>query len=44
MKEVKNWTIRNIPSTVIEKLKEQAEKNHRSLNNEIVSVLEREVK
>jgi len=44
VKETKNWTIRNIPTDVIEKLKDQAAKNHRSLNSEVVSILEREVK
>ena len=44
MKDTKNWTIRNIPTDVIDKLKKQAADNHRSLNNEVVSILEREVK
>ena len=39
-----NRLIRNIPVDVIEKLKVQAKDNHRSMNNEIVAILEKEVK
>ncbi len=33
-------TIKNVPKEIHERLKKQAEKNHRSLNQEILHVLE----
>lgn len=36
---VTNFTVKNIPEDVYEKLKARAEKNHRSINGEIISVL-----
>ena len=44
MKDTKNWTVRNIPTEIIDKIRVQAEKNHRSMNNEIIAVLEKGVK
>jgi antitoxin FitA len=34
-----NFTVKNIPEDVYEKLKARAERNHRSINGEIISVL-----
>lgn len=33
-------TIKNIPSTVYERLKQQAKENRRSINNEVIVILE----
>ena len=40
MREVKNWTLRNVPTDVLERIKKQAEENHRSLNGEMVAILD----
>lgn len=40
---MKNITVKNIPDAIYERLKESAETNHRSLNSEIISCLERSV-
>ena len=36
-------TIKNVPDDLHRRLKEQAERNHRSLNGEIIACLERQV-
>ena len=41
LKSTKNWTIRNIPAEVVEKVKEIAAENHRSFNNEVIAILEK---
>lgn len=40
MKDKKDWTVRNIPVEVLDRIREQAEENHRSLNGEIVAILD----
>lgn len=34
-----NFTLKNIPEDLYEKVKERAERNHRSINGEIISIL-----
>ena len=34
-----NFTLKNIPDEVYEKVRERAERNHRSINGEIISIL-----
>ncbi len=34
-----NFTLKNIPDEVYEKVKKQADRNHRSINGEIISIL-----
>lgn len=34
-----NFTLKNIPNEVYEKVKERAERNNRSINGEIISIL-----
>ena len=36
-----NLSIKNAPDTVVKKLKERAERNHRSLQGELLSILEK---
>ena len=36
-------TIKNIPEQVYERIKAQAKKNHRSINGEIISILEQAI-
>ena len=36
-------TVKNIPETIYEKLKKQAEAQHRSMNSEIIACLEQSV-
>lgn len=35
-----NFTLKNIPDDLYEKVKERAERNHRSINGEIISLLD----
>ncbi len=35
--------VRDLPPAIHQKLKQQAERNHRSMNREIIAVLEREM-
>lgn len=35
-----NFTLKNIPEELYEKVKERAERNHRSINGEILSLLD----
>ncbi len=39
-----NLNIKNIPTEIHQSLKKQAEKNHRSLNQEILTILEQATK
>ena len=34
-----NFTLKNIPDDIYEKIKARAERNHRSINGEIISIL-----
>ena len=34
-----NFTLKNIPAAVYEKIKARAERNHRSINGEIINIL-----
>jgi len=34
-----NFTLKNIPNEIYEKIKVRAERNHRSINGEIISIL-----
>ena len=34
-----NFTLKNIPDDIYEKIKVRAERNHRSINGEIISIL-----
>jgi antitoxin FitA len=34
-----NFTLKNIPDEIYEKVKKRAERNHRSINGEIISIL-----
>ena len=36
-----NLSIKNAPDAIVKKLKERAERNHRSLRGELLSILER---
>ncbi len=36
----KTITVKNIPSTLYELLKQNASRNHRSINNEIIEIME----
>jgi hypothetical protein len=38
--EVTTITVKNIPPLIYERLKQQAENNHRSINSEIITILE----
>ena len=40
---MKNMTLKNIPDQTHKALKKQAEANHRSLNKEILAILERSI-
>jgi len=44
LKQTKDTVVRNIPIELIDKLKKQAKDNYRSMNNEIIAVLEKGVK
>lgn len=35
----KNFTLKNIPEDIYEKIKARAERNHRSINGEIIAIL-----
>jgi plasmid stability protein len=36
-------TVKNIPATLYERVKERAKANHRSINNELITILEQSV-
>lgn len=36
----KNFTLKNIPDGLYDKVRERAERNHRSINGEIISILD----
>lgn len=39
--EMTNLTVKNIPPVIYERLKMQAENNHRSINSEVIVILEK---
>jgi plasmid stability protein len=39
-----NFTLKNIPEDIYEKIKVRAERNHRSINGEIISILSETVR
>ena len=41
MEVTKSWNIRNIPTEILARLRKQAEANHRSLNGEMIAVLDK---
>jgi len=36
-------TVKNIPATLYERVKERAKSNHRSINNELITIMEQSV-
>ena len=41
MIKVKDWFIRKVPVDILDRVRAQAEKNHRSLNGEIIAILDK---
>lgn len=40
---MKSMTLKNIPEPLLERIRRQAERNHRSVNQEVISCLDRAV-
>lgn len=40
MEITKQWTIRNVPTHILVRIRKQAAENHRSLNGEMIAILD----